>query len=141
MVTEPTEDATLVEYPTRTAASVFNTVIIPGILQFAAENLPNATLQEEVRVTKYAADMLLADVYMRLGEYANAVTPLKDVINSGKFALATNDNLAEGSAFNKLRTTDDLPEVIYAREYDAAISPILQYPGSRIQFDFSDILR
>lgn len=51
--------------------------------------------------------MLLADVYMRLGEYANAVTPLKDVINSGKFALATNDNLAEGSAFNKLRTTDD----------------------------------
>ena len=35
MVTEPTEDATLVEYPTRTAASeVFNTVIIPD-LQFA----------------------------------------------------------------------------------------------------------
>ena len=124
MVTEPTEDATLVEYPTRTAASeVFNTVIIPD-LQFAVENLPNATFAgNSHRVTKYAADMLLADVYMRLGEYANAVTPLKDVINSGKFALATNDNLAEGSAFNKLRTTDDLPEVIYAREYDAAISP------------------
>ena len=124
MVTEPTEDATLVEYPTRTAASeVFNTVIIPD-LQFAVENLPNATFAgNSHRVTKYAADMLLADVYMRLGEYANAVTPLKDVINSGKFALATNDNLAEGSAFNKLRTTDDLPEVIYAREYDADISP------------------
>ena len=124
MITEPTEDATLVEYPARTAASeVYKTVIIPD-LQFAVENLPDATFAgNSHRVTKYAADMLLADVYMRLGEYANAVTPLKDVINSGKFALATNDNLAEGSAFNKLRTTDDLPEVIYAREYDAAISP------------------
>ena len=50
MVIEPTEDATLVEYPTRTAASeVFNTVIIPD-LQFAVENLPNATLQEIVTV-------------------------------------------------------------------------------------------
>ena len=124
MITEPTEDATLVEYPARTAASeVYKTVIIPD-LQFAVENLPDATFAgNSHRVTKYAADMLLADVYMRLGEYANAVTPLKDVINSGKFALATNDNLTEGSAFNKLRTTDDLPEVIYAREYDAAISP------------------
>ena len=93
MVTEPTEDATLVEYPTRTAASeVFNTVIIPD-LQFAVENLPNATFAGNNTVIKYAADMLHLCL-LRLGEYANAVTPLKDVINSGKFALATNDNLA-----------------------------------------------
>ena len=46
----------------------FNTVIIPD-LQFAVENLPNATFAgNSHRVTKYAADMLLADVYMRLGE-------------------------------------------------------------------------
>ena len=67
MITEPTEDATLVEYPARTAASeVYKTVIIPD-LQFAVENLPDATFAgNSHRVTKYAADMLLADVYVAL---------------------------------------------------------------------------
>lgn len=123
MMTEPTEDADQITYPTRTAvAEIYSKVIIPD-LQYAVDNLPDATFAgNSHRVTKYAADMLLADVYMRQGNYVDAVAPLKDVIGSGKFTLTANENLADGSAYNKLRTTDDLPEVIYAREYDASIS-------------------
>lgn len=123
MVTEPTENADAIEYPSRTAvAEIYDKVILPD-LKFAVENLPAATFSGNGhRVTKYAADMVLADVYLRLGDYKNAVTPLNDVISSGRFSLTENTNLTDGSAFNKLRTTDDLPEVIYAREYDASIS-------------------
>lgn len=66
--------------------------------------------------------MLLANVYMMLGDHSNAIAPLRDVINSGLFSLTANEDLALNSAFNKLRATDDLPEVIYAREFDASIS-------------------
>ena len=66
--------------------------------------------------------MVLADVYMRLGQYNNAVPVLEDVIDSGMFSLTTNDDLGMNSAYNKLRANDDLPEVIYAREYDGSIS-------------------
>lgn len=123
MMTEPTEDGDEITYPTRTATSeIYNSVIIPD-LKFAVENLPAATFAGNGhRVTRYAADMVLADVYMRLGQYGEALPMLKDVIDSGLFALTTNDDMGIGSAYNKLRTTDDLSEVIYAREYDGSIS-------------------
>ena len=123
MMTEPTEDGDAITYPTRTPqAEIYNTIIIPD-LQFAVENLPAATFAGNGhRVTRYAADMVLADVYMRLGQYNNAVPVLEDVIDSGMFSLTTNDDLGMNSAYNKLRANDDLPEVIYAREYDGSIS-------------------
>lgn len=74
------------------------------------------------RITKYVAEMMLTDVYMYQGKYAEAAAAAKDIINSGKYELATNDNTGLGSAYNKLRTTDDLKEVIYAQEYNSTIS-------------------
>lgn len=119
--TEPTEGE--VTYPERTSAeTIYTSVIIPD-LTAAVENLPASTFAgNSHRVTKAAAQMVLANVYMMRGDYANAATQLRDIISSGLFSLTTNDDLALNSAYNKLRENDDLPEVIYAYEYDGAIS-------------------
>lgn len=121
MVVEPYEGT--IEFPTRTPkADIYNNVIVPD-LKIAVENLPATTFSGNGhRITKYAAEMLLANVYMMLGQYGDATPLLRDVISSGLFSLTENNDLALNSAFNKLRTTDDLPEVIYAYEYDSQIS-------------------
>lgn len=73
------------------------------------------------RIGKYVAAMMLADVYFYRGDYANAATYAKMVIDS-PHGLTSNTNLGLQSAYNKLRSTDDLDEVIYSQEYDTSIS-------------------
>ena len=120
MVTEPTEGE--VAYPERTdAETIYTSVIIPD-LQDAVENLPaTGFAANSHRVTRYLADMILADVYMMRGDYANAAAQLRDIIKSGLFSLTPNTDMGMNSAYNKLRTDDDLAEVIYAYEYDGSI--------------------
>lgn len=74
------------------------------------------------RITKYIAEQALVAVYMQQGKYDKAAPLAQDIIKSGKFELTQNDDKELGSAFNKLRTTDDLPEVIYAYEFDSNIN-------------------
>ena len=64
---------------------------------------------------------VLTSVYMQQGKYADAASAVKTVIDS-PHALATNNDLALGSAYNKIRTTDGLDESIYSYEYNATIS-------------------
>lgn len=91
-------------------------------LKEAVNNLAASTFaNNDHRITKYAAAMLLTNVYLRQSKYSEAAEMAKLVIDS-PHSLTTNDNLESGSAFNKLRSTDDLNEVIYAQEYDASIS-------------------
>ncbi|WP_454881796.1 RagB/SusD family nutrient uptake outer membrane protein [Sphingobacterium detergens] len=72
------------------------------------------------RVTKFVAAMTLANVYLQQGKYADAAATAKIVVGSGH-SMTTNTNFTMASAYNKLRTTDDLDEVIYAQEYNATI--------------------
>ena len=96
--------------------------LIESDLKDAVNNLPAEKFYSNGnRVTKYAAAMVLASVYMQENKYADAATYAKIVIDS-PHALTTNDDLALGSAFNKLRSTDGLDEVIYSYEYNASIS-------------------
>ena len=91
-------------------------------LKDAVDALPAATFYNNSnRITKYAAAMVLTSVYMQQGKYADAASAVKTVIDS-PHALATNDDLALGSAYNKIRTTDGLAESIYSYEYNATIS-------------------
>lgn len=123
MITTPTTGLTDESYPTRAPkADVYNNVIVPD-LKGAVESLPKATFAGNGhRVTRYAAEMVLADVYMMLGQYADAAALLKDVINNSGASLTQNQDLAENSAYNILRQEDDLAEVIWAYEYDGSIS-------------------
>lgn len=108
-------------YPERTAAAlVYDQIELD--LKAAVDVLPEATFANNGhRITKYVAAMMLADVYFHQADYANAKTYAKIVIDS-PHSLASNSDLAENSAYNQLRSTDDLSEVIYAQEYDASIS-------------------
>ncbi|MBF1556613.1 RagB/SusD family nutrient uptake outer membrane protein [Segatella salivae] len=89
----------------------------------AVNNLTVGTWQNNShRITKYVAEMALTDMYMFIGNYEKAASCAKDIIQSGLYQLTKNDDRALKSAYNKLRTLDDLPEVIYAEEFDNAVS-------------------
>ena len=120
MPTEPYESMENL-YLERTAVeTVYG--LIESDLKDAVNNLPAEKFYSNGnRVTKYAAAMLLTAVYMQENKYADAASSAKMVIES-PHALATNDDLALGSAYNKIRTTDGLDESIYSYEYNATIS-------------------
>ncbi|WP_270088551.1 RagB/SusD family nutrient uptake outer membrane protein [Sphingobacterium sp. SYP-B4668] len=107
-------------YPERnTTASVY--AVIEADLKEAVEKLPATTfLANARRITKYAAAMALANVYLQQNKFAEAATYAK-IVTSSAHKLTPNGDYGTNSAFNKLRTTDDLDEVIYAQEFDAGI--------------------
>lgn len=57
-------------------------------LEFASEWLPDE-LSAEGRLSKAAADHLLTEVYISLGEYDNAIQSASRVIDSGQYQLMT----------------------------------------------------
>src|SRR5690606_2825992 len=57
-------------------------------LAFASQWLP-ATVAQEGRIVKAAADHLLAEVYISLGQYDNAIASATAVIESGLYQLMT----------------------------------------------------
>ena len=71
--------------------------------------------------------MTLANVYLQQGNFQEAAKYAKVVIDS-PHELTGNTDLKLESAYNKLRTTDDLNEVIYAQEYDAQVNPSGSWP-------------
>lgn len=91
-------------------------------LNEAVNTLSTATFANNShRITKYVAAMALANVYLRQEKYSQAAEMARIVIES-PHSLTTHDNLGMESAYNKLRSTDDLPEVIYAQEFDSSIN-------------------
>jgi len=76
--------------------------MIEADLKFAVANLP--TSQAEVgRATKYAAEAVLARVYMFQKKWDEAKVVLDDIIASGKYSLMTNfnDNFLAATRNNK----------------------------------------
>ena len=101
---------------------------IEADLKEATDVLPAAKFADNShRITRYAAAMMLTSVYMQQGKYADAAQYAKIVIDS-PHKLVQNDDLKMNSAFNKLRSTDDLDEVIYAQEYDNAVNTSDWFP-------------
>ena len=133
--TEPfTDGAANMNYE-RTAKATIMELVVNDLKDAVASLVANKWQDANHRITKYVAEMALTDVYMYLGKYAEAASTARDIINNGGYSLTTNDDLALGSAYNKLRTTDDLDEVIYAQEYDNTVStsgwwPTYAFSGS-----------
>ncbi len=114
-------------FPKReTAAKVY--AQIEADLKDAINVLPAKTFAANGhRITKYVAAMVLTDVYFHQGDYANAKTYAKIVVES-PHTLTANTDLSANSAYNKLRSTDDLDEVIYCQEFDASINNSSWWP-------------
>jgi len=109
------------ELPRTSAATIYT--LIESDLRTAASKLPDATFAANGhRVTKWIAEMALTDVLFYQGKYSEAAVEAKKIIGSNKFSLAVNTDLGANSAYNQLRAIDDLPESIYAYEYNSSLS-------------------
>lgn len=118
--TEPYETPDNMQLPRTDKATIY--AQIESDLNDAVNVLADATFSaNNHRITKHVAAMLLSEVYMRQSKYAEAAGAARIVINSAH-SLTTNDDLSLGSAYNKLRENDDLPESVYAYEFDNQIS-------------------
>lgn len=115
-------------YLARTAEAEVYKLIEQDLL----DALPNLSTQPFAdnghRITTYVASMCLANVYLQQGKFADAAEQAKRVLIS-PHDLTGHDDLALNSAFNKLRKNDDLPEVIYAFEFNPAISSSGWWPS------------
>ena len=121
LLTAPTNsDPTTYQVAKSDASAIYTQ--IENDLKQAESLLPAKKYYENGnRVGKFAAAMLLTSVYMQEAKYTEAAAEVKTVLNSGH-SLTANENTSDKSAYNKLRSTDGLDEVIYAYEYNASIS-------------------
>ena len=120
MPLEPTENLENLYLKRTPTADVYKQ--IEADLKEAVDVLPAVTFTDNKnRATKYVAAMTLANVYLQQNKFAEAATYSKMVVNSAH-SLTQNEDLKMKSAYNKLRTTDNLPESIYAYEFDGTIS-------------------
>lgn len=126
LVTEPTEALDNLEVERTPIDQVY--ALIESDLKEAVDALPSKTFAaNNHRITKYVAAMTLANVYFQQGKNTEAAQYAKEVINS-PHNMTPNSDLSMNSAYNQLRKTDDLDEVIYAMEYDGTISSSSWWP-------------
>lgn len=121
------EESFRIDYTRTPKAEVLGKII--DDLKFASENLPkDPSSVVPGRLTKWVADQLLAEIYLLNGNYAEAETALKGVINSGyynlmknRFGVATSN---PGDAFSDLfieynqRRTNGNMETIWIMPYE-----------------------
>lgn len=111
-------------YVARTSTAEVYAQIVKDLTE-AVSTLPAVAFCDNAhRVSKYTAQTVLAHVYLQMSgyplqsnNYAAAASAAREVINSGKHRLMTNDDTAENSAYNKIRTLDDDSEYIYNLEF------------------------
>lgn len=90
-------------------------------LKAAIDMLPETCYGDnDFHATANSARMLLADIYLTMSgkqldakRYAEAASLVRKIVGSGTNALAENDDMAEKSAYNKLRTDACNPEYLF----------------------------
>ncbi|WP_185958333.1 RagB/SusD family nutrient uptake outer membrane protein [Fodinibius sediminis] len=141
LVTEPVEGLEGIEVERTSTDSVYNQIVADlnwAIDQGALGEGPFP--MNGFRITKGAAQTLLADVYLQMSgyplqadNYANAADAARSVIEAGNHQLVEHGSLPDRSAYNKLRTSDNDMEYVYGIEYNAEIdandNPRITIPG------------
>lgn len=88
------------------------------------------------RITRGTVATLLANVHLQRagyplqqsGAYADAANAARQIINSGTYSLIEHgNNIDGGSAYNRMRVSEQEQEYIWSIEYDGDIS-VSQYP-------------
>lgn len=111
-------------YVERTPSSEVYAQIIADAKDAVAVLPDNYFSANGYRITKAAAETVLASAYLQMSgyplqqdNYKNAADAARSIINSGKHALITHVDGDQESAYNVLRTEDDSREYIYSREF------------------------
>ena len=127
-----TTDPSVINQPRASITAVYQQ--IEKDLLTAIEYLPNKTFSDNgCRVTKPAAQSLLASVYLQWAGYplqntemyTKAASMAEAVINgTAGHALESSDDAGENqqSAFNKVKNDKNSKEIIYAIEYDQSLN-------------------
>lgn len=117
-------------YVRATAAQVYNNGIIPD-LQFAVANLPLKSATDVGRVTKGAAETLLAKVDMYLKNWQECDSLVTDVINSGQYQLMPDYSILWRQAGdNCAESVFEVETGIYGNA-DYGIPGYVEYQGAR----------
>lgn len=139
LVTEPYETLENLYVPRDPSSAVY--ALIEQDLTEAIPALADvAFVDNGFRVTKATAETLLANVYQQMSgyplntnRYADAAAAARSIINSGKHSLTQHVDYAENSAYNIIRTEDNLKEYVFTRERSATIS---DYQNRWVQLSF-----
>jgi len=113
-ITEETPD------PTKVPNNVDAWPMIEQDLQYAVDNLP-PTQADPGRPTKYAAEAVLARVYLFEHKYSAAKTLLDDIIGSGKYSLMP--NFEDNFLIAKRNNQESIFEIQYSVNDGADESP------------------
>ncbi len=132
VIESPVSVSEALKIPRAEVADVYKLIIAD--LQFAIDNLPTSyTAANTGRVTKYAAQGMLALVYMTrsgptyningpglgLNEWTQALTLLNSIISSGKYSfLSSYSNIFS-------YTNENNAEVIFDVQYVTGLSPVM----------------
>src|SRR5699024_7681866 len=121
LITEPYESLNDLYMP-RDASSKLYAQIEKDLKDALPDLADAAFVNNNFRVTKATAETLLANVYLQMSgyplrsdHYAEAATTARDIISAGKHKLTDHIDHAEESAYNILRTEDNLTEYVFSR--------------------------
>ena len=109
--------------------------LIQDDLKFAEENLPDKAAQTG-RPSKWSAKMLLADVYLQLAKYPDAVAKADEVIKSAKYSLfqvkASDDFLGLYGA-DVITTPEEVWSIKFSRANNEGNTMVMfaHHPGAR----------
>ncbi|MCD7977653.1 MAG: RagB/SusD family nutrient uptake outer membrane protein [Tannerellaceae bacterium] len=146
LILEPYESLEDLYVERTPVATIYSQIITDLTDAIQSGSLNNETfVKNGYRITLGTAQTLLAHVYMQMtgsplndeSAFAKAAEMARTVIRDTPYSLTTHDDFGKGSAYNKLRTIDNLDEIIYAREADATHSSAtswtqIAFPGNKL---------
>lgn len=128
LITEPYESLENI-YVSRTPSSEVYNLIVKDLQEAIAVLTDNAFVNNGFRVAKTTAETLLANVYLQMSgyplqnnQYVAAAETARSIIKGGKHSLTKHEDMDQRSAYNIIRTEDNLTEFIFTRERTASIS-------------------
>jgi len=140
-----TVDLSTIATPRASVDSVYKLII--DDLTISENDLPESVGNETGKASKWAAKMLLADVYLTIGEWAKSAEKASDVINSNQYSLVT---VNKESDFYKIFATETSTEDIMSlhfsptrsSDFAKALTSILSTPmPTAIQYCYLLLLR
>jgi hypothetical protein len=122
-------DISKIASPRNPVDSVYDLIIKDGM---AAENdLPESVGDETGRASKWAAKMLLAEVYLTREKWADAAKEADDVINSGQYALLS---VQRASDFYKMfaatTSSEDILSIHHSDSRQSSLPNYLHRPNT-----------
>ena len=131
LITDTYESLTDVYVRRATIAKVYDQIVNDLTSALESGNLSDRPMPENnFRISKGSVAALLADVYLNMAgyplndqsKYADAAAVAKSLIENNSYGLIQHQDMGSGSAYNRLRTSDNEKEYLYTIEFDDVVA-------------------